>query len=275
MLLDLYQNIAEITHFTTVLASVLGTHTNLASFTRADNQDFQLPSNVTFYGYVHFETTVEANPNARNASAKNIESTLRLNSPPLCVVSKCEPEQERRGCSLQDVGECVQCPMGTYALQNMTSCSSCPLHSTSPLGSTQVSDCQCETGFTVPDGSSNCEGCVVGSFKDVLGDASCQSCPDHANSSAHSKSSIECLCNPGFSGPNGGQCTICPAGKYKFMVANGSCIACPTGTYSPVRGATSENGCQPCPFQSDSPAGNRLSDVRARHVFEPFRSTLC
>ena len=141
MLLDLYQNIAEITHFPTVLASVLGTKTNLASFTRADNRDFQLPSNVIFCGYVHFETTLETNPNACNASAKNIEKTLQIDSPPLCVVSMCEPGQERRDCSSQDVGECVECPMGTYALQNMMSCSSCPLHSTSPLGSTQVNDC--------------------------------------------------------------------------------------------------------------------------------------
>ena len=58
----------------------------------------------------------------------------------------------------------------------------------------------------------------------------CLACPANSNSPAGSLALTSCACNAGFSGPDGGSCTACVAGKYKASTqADGSsaCTACP------------------------------------------------
>jgi len=117
-ILDLFGNIMEITRLM-VNASVLASRTYIVSFTRSKYQDFQLPENTTFCGRILFETTVQTNPNAFASTTNNTEEKLEYVSQPLCVVSSCGPGQERQGCSSQNMGECAQCPMGTYSLKNI------------------------------------------------------------------------------------------------------------------------------------------------------------
>ena len=63
----------------------------------------------------------------------------------------------------------------------------------------------------------------------------CTSCP--ANSSHNLQAQISataCKCDPGFTGPDGGDCTACPAGKYKISPGSAGCNDCPMHTTSPI-----------------------------------------
>ena len=98
----------------------------------------------------------------------------------------------------------------------------------------------------------------------------------------------ECVCNGGFSGPNGGVCAPCVAGTYKDTIGSalcktcppsttsaagsmtvsdctciagyssaekdvGTCVVCAADTYKDVKGTES---CTPCPANSMSPQGS-------------------
>ena len=82
------------------------------------------------------------------------------------------------GCSLEG-GLCVPCPAGTccnggirfnctantYNNQRGRSCSECspcPAQTVSKPGSTQVSDCVCDTGYFLPSPSEACDRCPLG-----------------------------------------------------------------------------------------------------------------
>ena len=45
-------------------------------------------------------------------------------------------------------------------------------------------------------------------------------------------------CNAGYTGPDGGACVACAAGKYKIATGSAACIECAAGTYSTSTGAT-------------------------------------
>ncbi len=51
-----------------------------------------------------------------------------------------------------------------------------------------------------------------------------------ANASARLNSYLAGACNAGFSGPVGGPCTACEAGKYKVSTGSDACTDCGAGT---------------------------------------------
>ena len=53
------------------------------------------------------------------------------------------------------------------------------------------------------------------------------SCPANSNSPAGSDALTDCTCNAGFTGPDGGPCSQCAAGKYKSMTGSEACSSCP------------------------------------------------
>ena len=57
-----------------------------------------------------------------------------------------------------------------------TVCFQCPQNSTSPSASILITACQCNEGFTGPDGGP-CSQCGTGTYKSGLGSATCESCP--------------------------------------------------------------------------------------------------
>jgi hypothetical protein len=65
-----------------------------------------------------------------------------------------------------------------------------------------------------------------------------------------------CTCNAGFSGPDGGTCSACVAGKYKALRGTATCSNCGTGTYSTAVGASASSTCSACPSNSNSPEGS-------------------
>jgi hypothetical protein len=58
----------------------------------------------------------------------------------------------------------------------------------------------------------------------VDGDSGCYKCPDNSWSSVGAKGLTEGLCNMGYTRPNGGPCTKCPANFYKNTTINKSYI---------------------------------------------------
>ena len=66
-----------------------------------------------------------------------------------------------------------------------------------------------------------------------------------AHVNAGSDASGDCTCNAGYTGPNGGPCTACEAGKYNSPGA-GACASVCLGNLARACGA---NGLQPCSTQ--------------------------
>jgi hypothetical protein len=147
------------------------------------------------------------------------------------------------------------------------------------LGEVQVTGCPCSSiatlcnaGFTGPDGGA-CTACVAGKYKVATGSAVCADCaagkysttvvatlestcvvcPSNSNSPIASVALTSCTCNVGFTGPDGGACTACVAGKYKIATGSAVCADCAAGKYSTTVGATLESTCVVCPSNSNSP----------------------
>ena len=70
--------------------------------------------------------------------------------------------------------------------------------------------------------------CKAGWYGDPL--SQCQQCPPNSSSPAESPSLSDCICDPGFTGPDGGPCARCEVGEYKESSGDANCSVCPTGT---------------------------------------------
>jgi hypothetical protein len=86
--------------------------------------------------------------------------------------------------------------------------------------------------------------------------ASCLACPANSNSASSSSAITACTCNAGSTGPNGGPCAACVAGKFKTLTGIATCTDCGAGTYSTAVGASGSSTCIACPSNSTSPAGS-------------------
>ena len=129
-------------------------------------------------------------------------------------------------------GACVNCQTDTYKdSPSDAACTSCVDYASSLAGSTSVSDCLCNPGFT-KTGDGTCTPCESGTFKQGVSDddctpcpentfsavsniaTACTACPENSISAAGSSTSKACQCKDGFSGENGGVCSMCGGGKY-------------------------------------------------------------
>jgi hypothetical protein len=142
--------------------------------------------------------------------------------------------------------------------------------------------CQCNAGHTGPNGGT-CTTCVAGKYKTISGSTECVSCdagkysatvvatvepaylacPALSTSAAGSTLLANCLCNTGVTGPNGGTCSACVAGKYKNFAGSGTCTDCEAGKYSVTVGATE---CLPCPGVSTSAADRTSCQCNAGYT---------
>jgi len=107
----------------------------------------------------------------------------------------------------------------------------CPLNADKAIGSLRTS-CLCNAGFTGPNMWGPCESCVVGKYKEATGSASCDYCFPDSTSVAGSEHKEDCLCNAGFSKPNGIFCEACAAGQYKVLLGSAACTMCPANSFS-------------------------------------------
>jgi len=129
-------------------------------------------------------------------------------------------------------GLCIPCVAGKYVESsgntNRSACESCEAGKFSPtLGSKNASSCQ---------------DCPATTYSGVAATA-CDMCPDGSSSSVASSSLLDCTCDIGSSGPDGGNCSLCLEGHYKSVAGSESCSECATGNYTNQTGASA---CQMC-----------------------------
>jgi hypothetical protein len=172
---------------------------------------------------------------------------------------------------------CSQCPAGTYSsTTGSTVCQNCTthstqVHSTSPIGSTSVTSCTCNSGYdkvgtnpftcqpapcaagsTGPAGS--CSPCVAGKYKAVTGSAPCDNCAAGKFSAVTGQSSS-------------GTCQNCLAGKYASLTGSSVCANCFAGTYATLTGSTV---CDNCAAGKFSAATGQSSSVTCQNCLDRF-----
>ena len=160
-------------------------------------------------------------------------------------------------------GGCTNCGVGFWTSSSgkrlATDCKSCPAGSGASCIDTcgTSSGCTCNIGLTGPNNGLDalaCLACVAGTYKSMPGSAACTTCaaglyststgattattcvlcPGNSNSP---NASSACTCNAGFSGQDGGMCTVCAADTFKNTSGSAACTPCSRGT-SAVAGSS-------------------------------------
>jgi hypothetical protein len=150
---------------------------------------------------------------------------------------------------------CLACAAGKYGQNEV--CLNCPANSYSSSSGSDLTECLCNTGFTGPNGGP-CNQCASGKYKSITGSAACTDCDPGdvsnsaftgcdactagkyessnvcldcpANTDSTSGSVLSgCLCDAGYTGPNGGTCNQCAAGKFKTTTGSAACTDCQAG----------------------------------------------
>ena len=186
----------------------------------------------------------------------------------LCAVGKYK--------SVNGTAACTDCLAGSYSgrigANNSETCVSCPDNSSSVVSSSALTGCTCNAGATGPNGGP-CALCVPGKYKTVIGTAVCTNCSANTFSSVTGATSISacstcpansqsvgasavCVCNRGFTGPDGGPCLACVPGTFKTQIGAADCTFCPNNTFSGVIGSTNASVCQACQTNAISAAGS-------------------
>ena len=146
-----------------------------------------------------------------------------------CAVRACPP-----GLQSTDQSTCVACPAGTY---------------------------KATTG-------SACSPCVAGKYGSLAGrisETACSDCPNHTDSGNGSDNVTQCICNKGYTGPDGGSCGSCMSGTYKQFNGSSACTMCGRGKFSNLTGESVTTQ------QPTNPMGKRecarvcVMCVRCRH----------
>lgn len=177
-------------------------------------------------------------------------------------------------------GVCTECQPGTFKpILSDANCTTCTPNSHSPSNSITNTSCVCNLGYIGPNGGP-CEACVAGKYRSgadtsICDDCkpgkynvvvaatsadACQPCPPNTNSSSGSGSTLDCVCNPGFSSSRADSdtawtCDPCSPGFYSTESNSSECSACGPGTYSTVSTAITAHVCTECPdgqFNVDS-----------------------
>ena len=167
---------------------------------------------------------------------------------------------------------CTDCAAGTFsATAGTITCPVCATGGVSAAGSTA---CQfyCAAGSTGLPGA--CALCVAGKYKTSAGSAVCSdcgagtysvtvgatdagvcvACPGDSHSPSSSSAGAACLCNAGYSGANGGTCSVCVAGSFKASNGSAACELCPNNTFS--AGIGRRSACEACQTNAVSVAGS-------------------
>ena len=142
-------------------------------------------------------------------------------------------------------GPCTDCPGGTFSYEtSSTHCFACDENSQglSAVGSSTAEGCICNAGYYYQPAFRTCLTCVSGTYKDI-GNHACTLCPEFSNSD---NAASACTCDMGYTGPDSGTCTACPAGKYKDITGSVACTDCPAGKYSAESAAYSATFCFAC-----------------------------
>ena len=128
------------------------------------------------------------------------------------------------------------------------------------VGASGHQDCVCVPGFAglpVPD-PLHCQECPADTYADVHNTSTCVPCPEHASHALTKRTNVSaCLCDPGYSGPDGGPCVACAAGTFKAEHGADLCESCGVNEYSGINASaggavTSDSPCS-CTSDDDHP----------------------
>jgi hypothetical protein len=165
-----------------------------------------------------------------------------------------------------DGGECAQCAAGKHkAAIGDEACTDCAAGKFSTAqGAVAESTCvACAAGkFSPAEGAaaeSTCEDCAAGKFSGAEGaaaESTCAPCPARSDSPAGSTVVVDCECDPGYTGPDGGECAACPYGTFKPLAGAQACTLCAVDTYGTASAAVDAGVCAACPAHSSSVSGS-------------------
>merc|ERR1719409_515452 len=97
--------------------------------------------------------------------------------------------------------------------------------------------------------------CPAGSY--CPGGTVISPCPGSSSSNAGSSQIADCKCDPGHTGPDGGECSPCAIGTFKPASGPQACTQCPTNSLSP-EGSTQLVSCK-CNSGHTGPDGGECS----------------
>ena len=144
---------------------------------------------------------------------------------------------------------CSNCYNGQHQNQlGKSVCSNCVAGKFTTNADSANSECTpCTAGYfqrmTIQN---NCDNkCHPGEYS-LEGASECTLCPANTNSLEASGTLTSCICNIGYTGPNGEPCTSCASGKYKTSTGSNLCTDCESGKYSIAEAATAETTCITC-----------------------------
>ena len=172
--------------------------------------------------------------------------------------------------SSRESAHCQNCSANTFSSSSRSACLSCPANSFSAMLSANATDCQCNRGFSGPNGKA-CAACTRGTYKNAVGPSPCQpcasgtyssnlsawactACPSNSTSPAGSPARDSCVCTAGYQGDNATVCRACPTAKYKDSIANAACLPCPPNTFA-QQGKASITDCRCDPGYSGPDGG--------------------
>ncbi|KAJ1467106.1 hypothetical protein T484DRAFT_1591274, partial [Baffinella frigidus] len=144
---------------------------------------------------------------------------------------------------------CTACATNYYstteAATTADTCIPCDANAQAPEGSSEISDCICNAGYTA-QASNDCKQCPSKYYSNT--GEECTECPGGEFRISLIGSAEEgCGCIEGtyLDDETSGICTQCVAGTYKDFAGDGGCTQCSMNYYSSVVGS-GENTCIAC-----------------------------
>ena len=177
-------------------------------------------------------------------------------------------------------GVCNQCVAGKYKdITGPSVCLECLAGNYNSMTAGTICHVCLAGNYAINKGSTSCNSCAENTYSTMDGAAlasDCIACPS-ANSYSPSASNMptDCQCNAGSTGPDGGTCTQCIAGKYNVATGDALYTNCNTGHYSTTVGATSDV-CQTCPANANAPeASDEQTDCTCNSGSTGFNGVAC
>lgn len=188
-------------------------------------------------------------------------------------------------------GACVLCPVNTFHTPGETAfapgtCTACPsnssTNSSSGIGAAAVTECACDPGFVLREGSVHaCDPCPAHFYEE---NGKCIACGSGAHAPPASASEAACTCNVtscqqklwrqcyGACEPDVEDCDLCPPGEFKNLVSpvgnTLQCSPCALDRYSDSSGTVT---CSFCAHtrQTLQTRSTSVSNCTCRPGFEP------
>ena len=134
-------------------------------------------------------------------------------------------------------GPCLACPTDTWKFSpGPGECIPCPPNSDTQrkYGVKTRDECVCKAGYVGTNGGP-CLGVPEDTYKTSPGDYMESTVPCPANSGTlfrrGASNVLDCKCRPGYQGPDGGPCLVCPTESYKGGWGSAACESiCPPNT---------------------------------------------